>query len=70
MTETPHEQLIKRLDSIEHRFDSIESKLNPMFEIFTNVKSFSCITTWILKALILIGAGVGVIYGVIKYLKE
>lgn len=70
MTDTPHEQLIKRFDTIEKRLDSIETKLNPMYEIFTGVKGFNNISVWILKALILIGAGIGVIYGMIRWLKQ
>ena len=70
MTETPHEQLIKRLDSIDKRFKSVEDKLNPMYEIFVGAQGFNKISVWILKALILVGAGVGIVYGFIKYLKQ
>ena len=68
--DTPHEQLIKRLDAITERLDTMEAKINPMYEIFTSVKGFNGVARWIIKALIMLGAGIGIIYSLIKWLKQ
>jgi len=70
MTETPHEQLIAKLEAIDKRFDSIEAKLNPMYDIFVRAKGFNDIGVWILKGLILLSAAIGVVYGLLKWLKQ
>ena len=65
-----HKEILARLTVIEKRFDDIEDKLEPMYEIFVSAKGFNDIGKTILKALILIGAGTAVIYGFIRYLKS
>lgn len=55
----------------EEKFkDEIRKKLNPMFDVFSSVKNFNGVTVWILKSLILFGAGLGVMYGAIKWFKS
>ena len=70
MIDTPHEQLIKRLAAIDKRFDAIERKLDPIYDIFTSVKGFNGVAVWIIKALIMFGAGIGIIYGFIHWLRK
>jgi hypothetical protein len=65
-----HKELLNRLNAIEDRFTAIEQKLDPMYQIFDSVSGFNNIAVWILKALILFGAGIAVIVGAIKYLKN
>lgn len=52
------------------KIDVLEMKLEPVHKVFDSITGFNSITVWILKGLILIGAGVGVIYGLVKYLKQ
>lgn len=51
------------------KFETIETKLDPVYTVFESVTGFNAIAVWILKALILLGAGIGVVYGFIKFLK-
>ena len=60
----------KDIKDFHERIDEIQTKLEPMYEIFENVSRFNRVTIYLLKAVIMIGAGLGVLYGFIKYLKE
>jgi chromosome segregation ATPase len=71
------EEQNKALDAIreeqkkaKERIESVELKLEPLHEVFNSVTGFSWVSISILKTLILIGAGVGVIWGCIQYLKR
>lgn len=50
--------------------EEVREKLDPMYSIFTNAKGFGDISVWILKALVLLGAGIGVVIASIKWLKN
>lgn len=63
-------ELINSVGKINGRLNTMEEKLDPMYEIFFSVKGFNGVAVWILKALILLGAALGVVYGFIKYLKS
>jgi hypothetical protein len=65
-----HKQFTVQMTEISNQNKRQFQMLEPMYNIFTSVKGFNGISVWILKALILIGAGVGVLYGLIKYLKS
>lgn len=59
----------KDIRTIQVQMNAIEAKQEPMYQIFESVSGFNQIAIWILKGLIMIGAGIGVIYGAIKYLR-
>lgn len=52
------------------KMEAMELKLEPVHRVFESVSGFNQTAVWILKGLILLGAGMGVIYGLIRYLKE
>lgn len=69
-------QLHTRLDQVEKQISEIFEQnkrqfqmLEPMYNIFTSVKGFNGISAVILKAIVMIGAGVGVVYALLKWLK-
>lgn len=47
-----------------------QDKVNEMYSIFSNAKGFGDIAVTLLKGVILIGAGLGVIIAFLKYLKN
>jgi len=51
------------------KIETLETKLEPVHKVFDSVTGFNSISVWILKGLIMLGAGIGVIYGFIKFLK-
>lgn len=52
------------------KIEILEAKLEPVHKVFDSVTGFNSIAVWILKGLILIGAGVGVVTGFILWLKK
>jgi hypothetical protein len=67
----------KKLDELlalskkqDERMDTMEQKINPMYLVFSNIQNFNSVFVWILKALILFGAALGVLYGAVKWLKN
>lgn len=84
MSEQQIQQILKRMDDQDKVLQSIrqeqgeakkkievlEAKLEPVHKVFDSVSGFNSIAVWILKGLIMLGAGIGVIYGLIKYLKQ
>lgn len=77
MSEHENNEIMHRLNAQDKAIqDIIEQNkrqfqmLEPMYKIFTGVSSFGDISVWILKGLILVGAGMGVIYAFIKWLKS
>jgi hypothetical protein len=52
------------------KIEAMEAKLEPVHQIFESVTGFNNIAIWLLKALVLLGAGIGVVYGFLKYLKQ
>lgn len=76
MSEQQIQQILKRLDAQDKVFTAIRNdianlkdEIRPLNDIFNNVSGFGYITINILKALALVGVGVGVVYGFIKFLK-
>lgn len=55
---------------IKEQIADIQKKQEPVTQIFESVTGFNAIAVWILKALIMLGAAMGVIYGFIQYLKK
>ena len=45
-------------------------ELKPITEVFNNVNGFRSVSILILKGLIILGAGIGVVVAFIKYLKS
>lgn len=69
-------QILKRLDEQDKVFQSIRNdianlkdEIRPLNEVFHNVAGFGSITVGILKTLALLGAGIGVVYAFIRFLK-
>lgn len=54
----------------DERMDAMEKKVDPIYTVFSNVKNFNSVTIWILKALILLGTAMGLVYGAIKWIKN
>jgi predicted nucleotidyltransferase len=76
MTDQQIREILKRMSEQDKKIDEIFEQnkrqfqmLEPMHKIFVSAQGFSGVTGSILKGLILLGAGIGVIYGLIKYLK-
>ena len=77
MSEQQIQQILKRLAEQDDAIKAISEQnkrqfqmLEPMFKIFTSVSGFQNISSIILKTIILIGAGIGVVYGALKWLKQ
>ena len=60
----------KEQEESKERILRVELKLEPVYKVFESVTGFNSISVWILKGLVLIGAGIGVVYGFIKFLKN
>lgn len=52
------------------RLDSIDGKVNPMYEIFNSVSGFNRISVWMLKILSIIGAGIVGLYAIIEFFRK
>ena len=55
---------------VRRELQEYKEKLEPVHKIFESVNGFNSIMIWFLKALILFGAGTGIIWGFIQYLKK
>lgn len=60
----------KEMRELKESITSIQSKTDEMYKIFTGVSNFRDVSVWLLKGIILIGTGVGVVYGFIIWLKK
>jgi hypothetical protein len=65
-----HEGILAQIREISEQNKRQFQMLEPIYKIFTNVKGFNGITSWLLKTIILLGAAVGAIYGFFKWLKS
>lgn len=77
MSEQQINQILKRLDQQDATLRNIldtqstmQENLEPIHEMFNSVSGFNQIAVWILKALVLFGAGLGVVYGAIEWLRR
>ena len=77
MSEQQIQEILRRLDSQDTVIKEIVEQnkrqfqmLEPLYKIFTNATGFGSISIVILKTLVLIGAGFGVVYAAIKWLKQ
>lgn len=84
MSEQQIKQIIDRLDKQDKvlqsirqeqkdakiKIETLEQKLEPVHKVFDSVTGFNSVAVLILKGLILIGAGVGVVTGFILWLKK
>lgn len=52
------------------KIDGLSKQLEPVTELFDNVGGFKQVSLSIIKGIIAIGAGVGVIYGFIMWLRN
>lgn len=65
-----HQELLDKLEEMNKRLDSIDAKVNPMYDLFTNTRGFGNMSIWILKGLIMLGGATAVVYGLIRWLKS
>ena len=71
MNQQDHETLKQIIrEEIALAIEPINKKLDPMYMIFVNAKGFGNVAVWMLKAMVLVGAGLGVLYAFIKWLKQ
>lgn len=71
MPMSDHEQIrLIMKEEIERALKPTNDKVNEMYSIFANAKGFGDIAVTLLKSLILLGAGIAVIVGFIKFLKQ
>jgi len=77
MSEQQIQQILKRLDQQDAVFQSIrkdikdlQEQLQPINDVFHNATGFGRITVSILKSLALLGAGIGVIYAFISWIRQ
>lgn len=56
--------------AVRKELKEYKDKMEPVYKVFENVSGFNSITIWILKGLILLGAGISVIWGFLKYIKN
>lgn len=68
-TMSDHQEVLAALAQMNRRLDSIDIKVNPMYEVFTKSRGFADTTVALMKTFLLVGAVVGGIYGLIKWLK-
>lgn len=64
-----HKIINESMDKISEQNKRQFQMLEPMYKIFKNVSGFNSISVWILKGLALLGAGLGVVYALIKWLR-
>lgn len=77
MSEQQIQQILKRLDQQDQALRIIQAgqaqmkeDLEPIHKMFDSVSGFNKISVWILKALVLFGAGLGVIYGALEWIRN
>ena len=58
------------LDKNNRKIDALSDEVQPIIRLTKNVQGFDNVSVWILKALIMVGAGIGVVYGFISWLKH
>lgn len=52
------------------RLDSIDGKVNPMYEIFSNVNGFGQITILLMKGIATLGGAILALYVVIEFIRR
>lgn len=69
-SEARTEEQYKTFLIIRNDISNLQREMEPIHALFDSVSGFNKISVWILKGLVLLGAGIGVVYGFIKYLKN
>lgn len=73
MSEQQINQILKRLDQQDKALSDISKKLTefePVKQAFDNVMGFDKVAMWALKGLALLGAGLGVLYAFINWIRH
>jgi hypothetical protein len=65
-----HQRMTDHYASEDEFKEEMRKKLYPMYEVFVNTQGFWSVSTSVFKALILIGAGIGVILAFLKWLRH
>lgn len=69
-----HNEILQKISEAEKRInlrlDSMDSKINPMFEIFSSVQGFNGVAVWMMKILAGIGAMLVGIYTLLEFFKK
>lgn len=61
-------RIIKEI--LQEELKPLNEKLDPMYEIFVISKGWSRVTKAIFKTIVLVGAGIAVIYGFLRWIKQ
>lgn len=64
-----HEKLSDQIEKISDQNKRQAEMLVPIAKIFNSVQGFNGIAIWILKAIILFGAALTAVYGIMKWLR-
>lgn len=64
------EAITKLGADISKRLFIIESKVDPMYELFNSASGFNKISLWVLKALAMVGGAILGLYGVIEFFRR
>lgn len=65
-----HQRMTDHYQKEEEFKTEIRSKLNPMYEVFTQTKGWGNVTLLILKGIVILAAAIGALYAVVKWLKQ
>lgn len=57
-------------EEIKKALDPITKKLDPMYVVFSQAKGFNAVAVWLLKTIVVIGAGITVILALLKWLRS
>ena len=74
MTQEAHEEIIKKIGDMEksmnRRLDSMDIKINPMYDVFMAVNGFNRVTVITMKVLASIGGALLGFYALIEFFKR
>jgi hypothetical protein len=63
------DELLQLSKTQDKRMDAMEKKIDPMYLIFSNIRSANSVLIWILKALILLGTAIAAVGGIYEGIK-
>lgn len=64
------DELLSLSKKQDERMNTLEKKTNQMYTLFQNLNSTSSVMIFMLKGIILVGTAVGIIYGLLKWIKN
>lgn len=60
----------EQMKNLSEKLESVSTKTDDMYKIFTGVSSAGDIAVWFLKGFILIATALGILYGFLLWLKK